>query len=1006
MKTRIIEGLIQLSEDRDPVLKKTLINEGIKVDIAAAAKDVLSRILHNYSYFSISTFDSFFLRVIRSFARELRLHPGYSIEIETDTVLEKVVDEVFDMIGEDKKLTKYITEYAFQNIDEDKGWQIERNIKNLAKEIFRERYLDKTKNLLDSRDEIIDFASTLFSIKKDFEDNLIGLATDACEIIKRNELTAWDFKHKDKGVTSYLTKMADPKNYIKIPKVTKRAHDTAYGLDEWWSGASLKKNIIDKAVAEGLGRILTEMVKCHESNLKKYVTARVLLKTIYTIGIFGDIIEKIKGYRDENKVFLISDLNNILKNVITEDSSPFVYEMIGSYYKNFLIDEFQDTSGFQWHNLLPLILNSLSERNFSMVVGDVKQSIYRWRNGNMMLLLRGIEHDLGQYREIIKKENLDINYRSKSEIVEFNNYLFKNAIDSYVRENETGNAEIIAEAYGDIHQRSKEKNTGGYIRVEFLPNIKPEAGKLQTEIKNPYELAGMRTVEIINKLIGEGIKARDIMVLARRVAEIREAAMLITHAGYHVVSEESLLLTNSPKVKLLTSFFKYIIDKKNRFAKKEALYNYVLLVKQDEMEAEKIFRHSLDDNSFVSLMPAELFSSAQEEKLNPKLYRLGLYELTETLVRIFGLNEKPDLYLTRFLDVVLEFITTQSQDVTSFLSWWEENSKNYCIVVPEQENAIRAMTIHKAKGLQSPVVIVPYANWDTEMVDYFWASSDVSPFDKSSAYLVRGSKDLKESYFDYDYGQEYVMTKLDNLNLMYVAFTRASDRLYIISPERMSFSNDVNKYLKVLFNSDLWLQKHKTDENVYEFGREDKIAPLEKPQKANILSPLSIAANDFHDRIVIKPVHENVSLEYAERYQTAHNRGIILHKAFSLIKTKKDIPVAVQKLAAQGLIEKNSVQEIVNEITAIIEQDGISAWFDEKNVIKTEPEILCSEGTFRPDRVIINGNKLTVVEFKTGKESKTHLEQIKKYSQILKNAGYKNIESYILYLDTKKAVKV
>ncbi|HEY3249810.1 MAG TPA: UvrD-helicase domain-containing protein, partial [Ignavibacteria bacterium] len=925
MKSRIIQSLILLSQDKEPELKKILTNEGVKADIALASNDVLTRILHNYSYFSVSTFDSFFLRVVRSFARDLRLHPGYTIEIETDMVLDKVVDEVFDMIGEDKKLTRYMTEYIFQNIDEDKGWQLERNIKNLAKEIFRERYLEKAGNLLDSRDEINEFGSTLFSIKKDFENNMQTWAQQACEIIKTNGLNAWDFKHKDKGVTSYLTKMANPKNYVKIQKLTKRAKDTAMGLEEWCLPGSLKKKIIDKAVNEGLGKLLSDMVNCHETNLKKYMTARVLLKTIYTIGIFADIIDKIKLYRDENKVFLISDLNNILKNVITEGSSPFVYEMIGSYYKNFLVDEFQDTSEFQWHNLLPLILNSLSEQNFSMVVGDVKQSIYRWRNGNMMLLLRGIEADLSQFSDIIKKENLGINYRSKSEIVEFNNYLFKKVSDTFAQETDTGNSEIITEAYNEIKQEYKENNTGGYIRVEFIPNTKPSMiEQPEADQKTPFEIAGERMVEIINQLVKEGIKARDIMVLSRRVADIREAAMLITKVGYNVVSEESLLLTNSPKVKLLTSLFKYIIDRKNRFAKKGALYNYVLLIKQDEVEAEKVFRHSVEDNFFVSLMPRELFSSVSDEKLDPNLYRLGLYELTETLIRIFELNKQPDLYLTRFLDVILEFITIHSQDVTSFLTWWEENNKNYCIVVPEQENAIRAMTIHKAKGLQSPIVIIPYANWDTEMMDYFWASSSASPFDKSSAYLVRGSRDLKESYFEEDYSSEFVMTKLDNLNLMYVAFTRAAERLYVISPERNIYIKDINKYLTGFFNSDGWLQKHKTGENIYEFGLPGKISAAEKQTKTEIINAPAITASDFHNRIVIKPVHENISLEYAESYQTAHYRGIILHKALSLIRTKKDVPGAVAKLAAQGLIEKNKTQEFEKEITGIIEHKDTS----------------------------------------------------------------------------------
>ena len=1011
MKSRIIESLSSLADGTNPDLKKTLTSEGVKCNIKLTSADVLSRILHNYTDFSVSTIDSFFQKVIRSFAKELKLHLGYTIELDTDIVLDKVIDEIFTLIGEDAELTKYIEEFTFQSMDEDKGWKVEKNIKELSGEILKERYWQKKEqaadDIIDNRNRIKEFIELLKSFRYKFENYLIKTANNALEIIKKHGLEIEDFKRKNTSIAAYFKKLTEKTNYLKASDI--KPYEIAYkiisGSNEWYTKDSPKKSVIQAAVDDGLEKCLFDIVRYYDSNIKKYISVRILLKTIYTVGIFSDVIEKLKEYRDENHVLLISDAGNLLKSVINEDNSPFVYEKIGSYYKHYLIDEFQDTSTFQWHSLLPLVLNSLSEQNFSMVVGDVKQSIYRWRNGNMMLLLKDIEKDLAHYKELIESKPLDTNYRSRSNIIEFNNNLFEQAPSLIAGSIESDEANIITDSYKEANQKAKPGHTGGYVKAEFVQYEKDSD-------TGTNEIAGNKMIEIIDKLKDECVNPGDILILARSKDEIRNIAALVTNAGYKVVSDESLLLINSPKVKLLISLFKFISDKKNRLAITEALYNYIIINDQNISSDDVFGKTEIDNGLFYKLMPSELFSRAGEKstpKINPNLYRQNLYELTESLIRIFGLNKKPDLYLTRFLDVIFEYTLKYNQDINAFNNWWDDNYTKYSISVTGQIDAIKVMTIHKAKGLESPVVIIPFTSWETELSgnrDNIWVSSNTIPFDSSSSYLVKAVKDLKESYFADDYDFEYVMTKLDNLNLMYVAFTRARDRLYIISPQKANRSNNINSLLAALFENNEWFKSHKTGECIYEFGEPVKIPSEKEDIETETLKSETLTSVNFHNKIVIKPIHENISFERAENFYKAYNRGLILHKALSYIKSAADINRSAEKIKELGLITDNQDEDLRAELNKIVTDKRIAGWFDPNSEIKTEQEIITDEGIFRPDRIIIKGSKITLVDYKTGKELTEHKSQMKKYSEIIKHMGYREIESYLFYLGDLNIVRV
>ncbi|MCI0450092.1 MAG: UvrD-helicase domain-containing protein [Chlorobi bacterium] len=1015
MKDRIINQLAGLSQGEEQSLKEQLISEGVKGDIKQKAREVLQKILHRYSYFSVTTIDSFFHKVIRSFAKELKLHLGYNVELDQDLVMGKILDELLDEIGENMDLTRYLEDYAFYSIDDNKGWKIEFKIKDIADEIFKERYWIKKGNEIDLGSDlkkVQSFINKLFEITSSFEGQMKRFSDEAQEIINKYNLTISDFSFGKQGFMNYLLNKIRKDDFEPTPRVLDAYNDP--------------KNMYAKkfhpntrlAVEDGLHQVLRNAVDYYNQNHLHYNTAKSLTKTIHVMGILKDLLKKLTSYRDENRLMLISDTNNILMSVISDDNSPFVYEKIGNVYNNFLIDEFQDTSTFQWKNLKPLVENSLSENNFSMVVGDAKQSIYRWRNGNMMLLLKEIYKDLGAFKESIEDRYLDENFRSKKEIIKFNNEFFKKAAQILSQRGENSGGYLINESYYDVVQKDTRGTNGGYIGISFIDS--------KDEVTSPKERAVAKTIDIIKESLDEGFKQKDIMILVRENSHGSEIARYLTFAGIRVISNESLLLSNSPKIKILLNLFKYIVDNKNELAKTEVLYNYLTYIKNGDFGLNEIFNDYKKQGGclFETELPEEFFGE-EKGRINSKLFALNIYELAENLISIFGLNKTADSYLLRFLEIVQEYSKKNNSDLTGFLEWWEnyKNKKDCSIITPEQEDAVRIMTIHKAKGLESPVVIIPYANWDVDingMRDLIWASASQAPFNESQAYFLRPARTLKKSYFEKDFSEESVLSNIDNLNLLYVAFTRAEERLYVICPksgfenfdiERLNTALEGGKSINTAQLVKLAVSRldfmNSFDAYNYEFGIKSKHIqrePENPPYKIG-----EITTTDFYKKAVIKPLSSGISLTLQKEKELSwhRNRGIIMHKALEYIKSHEDTQKVVLQLKTEGLVTESDIETLTNELNEIMKTSEVKKWFDNTYEVKAEEELLLPSGeVYRPDRVLLKDNEVIIIDYKTGRQSDEHKKQVNLYAGILEKIGYEVTEKYLFYIEQKEVVKV
>lgn len=995
MKNRVLGFLVKLAnaEENDD-LKTQLIKEGVDGDIQEKAKTTLHNILHNYSDFSISTIDSFFNRVLRSFTKELKLQVGYKIELDQKEVLKKVSELLLMDLNKDEELRKYLEDFILQKVSEDKGWDIEKDIMKLGEEIFKERYWEKkfkpvesdeNKEISDSRRKIDVLLNDIKNIIDNFENHLKSISDDAEKIMEQYGLVVEDFSNKEKGVGGFLIyKIRDKKDY-ELKTLVLKAYES---VDGWYTKASKKKDVISNALDDGLYNLLKNAVEYIQKESVKYNTAKELKNTIYTLGIFEDLISKLNDYRKTNRLLLQSDINSILRGLISTDNSPFIYEKIGSNYKNLLIDEFQDTSTFQWKNLFPLIVNMLSEKNTALVVGDVKQSIYRWRSGNMKLLLSQIYEDLEGFKELMETEYLKLNRRSRKEIVEFNNNFFKKAIEEVTKDVEDEDyKKLMLKAYSDDGLQQDFIKHGGYVNVTFFNYEKEEISTQEkTEQKVP---------EIVKEILNDGYLLSDILVLVRTNEEARRMSSVLSGLGYNIISTESLLVNNSPKVRLVVDLVKYISDNKNILVKTDALYNFIEFISRDNIECSKIFENA--ENGFFENLPKEFFKENELPKIKSILNNLNIYEVCENLIQIFGFDKSPDPYLIKFQDVILKYSLENNSDIKSFIEWWEEKKNNYSIDSPSNTNAINIMTIHKAKGLQGKTVIVPYANWKINIdgtKDLIWVSADEEPFNKSAAYPVKAIKNLANTFFRKDYNYEYAQTRLDNLNVLYVAFTRAEERLYILVPEKRNTDNVAGLLRTVISNYGSF------DSNVYETGQKDKAAKSNNENEIRNEKLKHFISTEWYKKTIIKPKHKKLREFTDKDFAFKVNRGVILHEVLSQIKTKKDIDRVIKKVLIDGIITGDEIEKVKKSINALMENEIIQNWFSDEWNVKSETDILVNGGkVLRPDRVIMKGKDAIVIDYKTGNEKEEHKRQIEQYAETLEQMGFSNVLKYLLYIN-------
>jgi ATP-dependent exoDNAse (exonuclease V) beta subunit len=1036
MKGRILDELFSLSLGEKTKMYNE-ISEAISLRddlITKRAKLALSMILHDYTRFSVSTIDSFVQRVIQALLWEIGEKGGVDIKLETKPVIEKAADNLIDSTSQFDDLMHWIIRMGESQIDEGKSWDIRYSLVRLGSELFAEsfRLMDKEeikrftdrKNIEKLKDAIEKLMVETFSQIK-------PIALEALGELERRGLEIDQFSNKSKGVMGIFLKcsLLEPSE-PSLPEYGKfviNALEDSSG-ENWVNKDTFKNKAefdpIQQAVSEVLHPLLVRLVALVDEKSKKYVTAKLIQKNLENLALIGDLWKKIKELSKDEGFLLLSDSNHLLREFVKENDTPFIYEKVGCRYDSFMIDEFQDTSVVQWHNFKPLIDNSLSQDCFSMIVGDVKQSIYRWRNGDWNILASGVENDFAH--QGIDERFLNINRRSLPAIVNFNNHFFKSAVELISNQigseaekvNQSFSDHIkkqITTAYKDYHQESQytANASAGNVevnfikcndRIEYLEKLSIELPALIEKLKKNFSLGDIAILVSKHK---DGQQIANIFLDHNRAKPSKA-----DHITF--VSQEGLLLKASSLVRLVISAFRLVENPRNEVAQR-------VLVKEINC------KNPQDNPTWHSHFVENDFIKQELTWLNELITR-PLQEAFEEIANRYKLfsHSQELAYLAELHEHILALSGKGGSDVGQFLYWWDENSPKLSLSVPESSDAISILTIHKSKGLEFPVVIIPFADWYFKTqgkTSLLWVSTHEKPFDILPCYPIYATKEVQKSLFAQEVIDEDMKVLVDNLNKLYVAFTRPQNELYIYTQcsedkkekKEGSSINNVSMLLEKIIpamgkeRNDIPDEEGFISENQYRFGN----------PSAQILRVSSKQTNDFHWKINSYPVginHENMKLrmEAGEFFcsipsdkLSQREHGKLMHEAFSLIETVNDIDIAIHKLCTSGIVGNNEKEHISNRIKELLSHDPMKSWFSGEWQTKTEATIITPGGqNYRPDRVMIKGNIAVVVDFKFGVPSDSHKSQITRYANLLKEMGYSKTSSYIWYVDENDLVTV
>lgn len=1006
MKSRIVAFLKALAAGEDHIMRVDLC-EALGItdeELTQRASGALSDILHQYGRFSIVTIDSFFHQVIRSFTREMGLQGTFTIDLDLDKVLQLVIDQLLLEIGEEKQkqLRRWLTEFAEQKVEDGLSWDFRKDISALSREILKDDFKVYSAQILELSKQHGYFDSIrkqLNNLRYPFENQVKKMCGEAQRFMADNNLSIDDFSRKASGPAGLFIKLENLD--FDISETRRLAMDD---LSKWLKKADLSNaNLV--VLTEQVMHRYRELIGYIDSNLLKYSSTLEVQRYLFTFGILAEINKYLQKYRDDNDVMLIADLPDFLHQIISDSDTPYIYEKVGSVFNHYLIDEFQDTSAFQWDNFMPLVKNTTDEGNFSMVVGDVKQSIYRFRGGEWELLQHRLKDDIGDYH--VASHNLGVNWRSDPAIVEFNNQFFEGLrdfsmqhfqettseiLDETIREKVNGRVEEVFATFADVAQETPqhklEKN--GAVRIEFIEEDRSDDEKWTDE-------AITRTIARVEALQRKGYQLRDIAILTRytgegkRIAdafiEFRNSEAADPNLKYEVVSSEALYLTSSHLVRFVVSLIKWLNDEKNTIVLSEWLYEYQRYILAGRLGESEIFS-SYED--WHQLVPGEFVKQKEYLKTLP------LYELVENLIRIFNLNKLNEefTYLQGFQDAVLDYAKNERGDIPSFLDWWEEVRKERAIQISDDNNAIKILTIHKAKGLEFPVVILPFIGWgfdhETNRDNIIWCESkvDIAPFNELPVIPLKYGQKLANTYWAEDYYQERLKAYLDNLNLLYVAFTRPVEVLigFAKLPSKPRVSNAYDLVYALVKDKEGWTEETAT----FAIGENQKTTIAEN-------DTLEYGLTDYHSN----PWRGKVSLQIKgnaalseEVFTEATKRGTKLHELLSGIKYAADL-------------EKYLKLDERLELTAVVEHPQIAHWFSQEWKVFTEVPILLPNGDFkRIDRLNQKDGKTVIIDFKTGIKREKDKTQVREYMDILREMGYEHVSGWLIYLEDLSTVEV
>ena len=1014
MKTRVLNQLKLLAENptgspytrrlEDECLLETSI-------IQKRATSALSHILHDYSNFHISTIDTFFQKILRAFAKDIGLSAAYNLQLDAETAVEEVTEKVIAQTTSQNKQAKWLMNAALEKIEEGKSWNIREELKDLFRQTFKENYQVKEEKIKDSflnENRIEELQKRIREEMENFEHTLQQIAKDCHALLSAYQLTRSSFSGKDRSFYGWVQKigegdMAPPGNAF----INAMDH-----VDKWYtkSGDAAIKETIIQVYDAGLNNLVKKLYTHYTEHISAYHSHQLIRQNLAYFVMFESMVDEMTKYKDEHDILFISDTNQFISEVIGNNDESFIFEKAGNYFHHYLIDEFQDTSQLQWKNFRPLISNAVSQGYTSLVVGDVKQSIYRFRNGDWKLLHEQAGKDI-TYHEVV---HLQENYRSLENIIRFNNTLYQitPGIVANIYTNDTGLEseweQKFKECYTDQEQQVPEKNkhSGGYIKVNlFTP---------QQQDEEEHTVLDQKLDELVHDIenaLQRGYRPCDMAILVFTKKEAYTAAAhLRKYTEEHqlgdtinIVTQSALNISNSHTVRLLMAALKYLLNRKDEMSLSHVFAEYT-----------RYFLHQTEVD-FLQRDTQEKIEEFRKKAWIIKSFPLQL--LVDYLIQLFQLDREQNehIFLQHFKDALIDYLRKNADDLQGFLEWWEESYEKFQVEVPQNEKSLQIITIHKSKGLEFDLVFIPFAEWGLDnsglKADLLWL--DVKE-EGIGALPVKYDRKMLQSSFHEDYLQTKFYNYLDKLNLLYVATTRAVRELYIYSDQPKSFHiQDLRPNIKTIFSHILQVDLPvEGDQYLHLFAYKnaegnqliigEKTTPVQKHsiEEAEALEAPVVSGNIF-ENLAIRQQSADLRDGKEVKQETRKQTGILFHEVMANSNTKEEALHRLKKLWLQRIINQEVYERFIEDFEHLFTHPLMQEWL--LHYTSYAEYSFCVDGhIIKPDKFFLHEKEVIVIDFKTGQPMPEYAAQVQAYCRAANALFSKPAKGYIFYTQTRQ----
>lgn len=983
------------------------------------AQTALHCILNDYGHFRIQTIDAFFQTMLRSLSKELELSSDIDITLDSTKLLNETVDLLIKRLTPTSEEMGWLVEYIEEKLEGDKSWKINKLIKDFSANIIKEEYLERGSELRKEIDEnngttLIEYRNQLNKIKKSIESDIKELGDKFFKIAESHSLQAEDFAGKTRGgIWGHFEKMQKG----ELPEIKANSN-----MQKCIDAPSKISKSLGAEECENIKELLISSKEIYENKRHILNSCNLSLQRFHQLRLLNNIAATLNEENNKENRFLLAQTTYLLSRMIENDTS-FIFEKIGTEINHIFIDEFQDTSKLQWSCFKVLLQEVMSRGTFNLIVGDVKQSIYRWRNSDWNIL-NNIEKEfkngnMAYYATGKGTDKRTTNFRSLHNIIKFNNALFKqmaNAIANNFKEQLGNSINDLTKAYEDVEQQIPDnKEAAGYSEIAFVE--KGDEGQQAAIIEYLR-----KTLHIL--FDEKKVKPSDVTILVRWRKEIEAIVEMFNNEfpHYGITSDDAYRLSSSTALKIIISVLRYICSPNDKVNEMELITLYHKYVHNKEVS----FTQLMESCKKSEYLPQPFLNAL------PKFKELPIYELIENIIEIFSIGDiqGQDDYIYSFIDYASQYINNNICDLQDFIKAWDDEISEKSISTIS-DDSVKIVTIHKSKGLEFHTVIVPFCAWDFtgRAGDIIWCKPRIEPFNGLSLLPINRSKLMLESIYDEEYNRELLFQLVDNLNLMYVACTRASHNLFIFSDSKPK-ANSAGYYLREIMDTFTLEGLHCNKENTkYSYGDivtsnttnndNEETKKSDKKQQNPFLDKATKISQRFvtyNNRLTSRQSHDLAHFlaqgDEDSVQQEYRAIGNLMHELMSKLSTGKELQSQLTRMQMDGLISDNKEKE---KIRKLIEKafsnpkaekwfSGCYRLFNEHTILHREidrtgrKKTTTEKQNSRPDRVMVSENETIVVDFKFGNYNSEHEEQIKDYIYLLSKIGYRNVKGFLWYV--------